>query len=102
MRNTARTTLGPLCFLCALGVFVVNGLVIAADPIAPWATYRGNSQRTGNTDNIAGPKTPKVLWALKSQEHFIAAPVPFGERVYIAGLGAFNVSTFHALALDPK
>jgi outer membrane protein assembly factor BamB len=68
----------------------------------PWTTYRGNPQRTGNTDNIAGPTLPKVLWAHKSQEHFIAAPVPDGDRLFISGLGAFNVSTFHNLATDPK
>src|SRR5262249_25271008 len=36
------------------------------------------------------------------QDHFIAAPVPLGERVYVSGLGAFNVSTFSAFAVDPK
>jgi outer membrane protein assembly factor BamB len=68
----------------------------------PWSTYRGNLQRTGNTDGIAGPSTPKVLWVHRSQDHFIAAPVPFGERVLVSGLGAFNVSTFAALNVDPK
>ena len=24
----------------------------------PWTTYRGNSQRTGNTDNKPGPAKP--------------------------------------------
>src|SRR5262249_32611549 len=86
-----------LCSLGVLGVFVVNHQ--AAEP---WATYRGNLQRTGNTDNLPGPAAPKVLWALKSQEHFIAAPVPHGDRVYVAGLGAFNVSFFHCLRADPK
>jgi outer membrane protein assembly factor BamB len=86
-------------FGCLLWALLVPGPALAADP---WSTYRGNSQRTGNTDNVAGPKTPKVLWALKSQEHYIAAPVPFGDRVYIAGLGAFNVATFHSLVADPK
>jgi outer membrane protein assembly factor BamB len=84
---------GVLCGLAR------NSAVFGADP---WSTYRGNSQRTGNTDDVAGPKSPKVLWALKSQEHYIAAPAPFGDRVYVAGLGAFNVSTFHSLAIDPR
>src|SRR5262249_48618127 len=83
--------LGVLCGLAR------DSAVFGADH---WSTYRGNSQRTGNTDDVAGPKSPKVLWALKSQEHYIAAPVPFGDRVYVAGLGAFNVSTFHSLAID--
>lgn len=68
----------------------------------PWATYRGNLQRTGNTDSAAGPAAPKVLWVHRSADHFIAAPVPAGERVFVSGLGAFNVSTFAALAVDPK
>jgi outer membrane protein assembly factor BamB len=68
----------------------------------PWATYRGNAERTGCTDGKAGPAAPKVLWALPSQEHFIAAPVPSADRVFVSGLGAFNVSTFRALATDLK
>jgi outer membrane protein assembly factor BamB len=69
---------------------------------APWSTYRGNAQRTANTDGLPGPAAPKVLWVHKSQEHFIAAPVPFGDQVFISGLGAFNVSTFSSLAADPR
>ncbi len=68
----------------------------------PWATYRGNVARTGNTDGKPGPAAPKVLWALKSQQNFIAAPVPDGERLFVSGLGAFNVSTFYALGADGK
>jgi outer membrane protein assembly factor BamB len=84
--------------LCALAS-LREPLLSAAEP---WATYRGNLQRTGNTDGVAGPATPKVLWVHRSQEHFIAAPVPAGDRVYVSGLGAFNVSAFYALAVDPK
>jgi outer membrane protein assembly factor BamB len=65
--------------------------------IEPWATYRGNSARTGNTDGLAGPVNPGVLWVLKSTENFIAAPVPSSNRLYVSGLGAFNVSSVHAL-----
>jgi outer membrane protein assembly factor BamB len=68
----------------------------------PWATYRANLQRTGNSDGVAGPSAPKVLWVHRSQDHFIAAPVPAGDRVHVSGLGAFNVSTFAALSADPK
>ncbi len=46
--------------------------------------------RTGNTDGEAGPTTPAVLWAYKSQEHFIASPVPSSETVVFSSLGAFN------------
>ncbi len=69
----------------------------AADP-APWATYRGNPARTGNTDGKAGPDKPAVLWAVASQDHFIAAPVPVGESLYVSGFGAFNRPT---IALYP-
>lgn len=77
-----------------LGVLCVLGgeSASAAEP-GPWATYRGNPQRTGNTDNQAGPAAPVVLWAAKSQDHFIAAPVPVNGNVYLSGLGAFNRPT---------
>ena len=61
----------------------------AADPGA-WATYRGNPQRTGNTDGTAGPEKPAILWAVKSTDHFLASPVPVKDGVYVAGIGAFN------------
>ena len=48
--------------------------------VGPWATYRGNAQRTGSTDGLPGPAGPKVLWALKSKDHYIAAPVPAGSN----------------------
>ncbi len=76
--------------------------VVPLSASEPWATYRGTVERTGNTDGKAGPATPKVLWVVKSQEHFLAAPVPAGDKVFVSGLGAFNVSTFRALAIDPK
>ena len=64
--------------------------------------YRGNAQRTGNTDGKAGPTNPAVLWVLPSKEHFVASPTPAGDRIFISGLGPFNVSTFYSLAADPK
>jgi outer membrane protein assembly factor BamB len=72
-----------------------------ATEIEPWATFRGNLARTGNTDGLAGPANPKVLWVLKSTENFIAAPVPFDNRLYVSGLGTFNVSSVHALNTGP-
>ncbi len=83
----------PLCALASL-----REPSLAAEP---WATYRGNAERTGCTDGKAGPAAPKVLWAYKSQDNFVAAPVPLGDKVYVSGLGAFNVSTFYALLTDP-
>jgi outer membrane protein assembly factor BamB len=85
--------------LCALCVLVGNASGFAAEA---WTTYRGNPERTGNLDGQAGPSAPRVLWVLPSKEHFVASPVPAGDRVYISGLGPFNVPTFYALALDPK
>ncbi len=73
--------------------------VAAADP---WSTYRGNPQRTGNTDGKAGPSAPAVLWVYKSQDHFIASPVPVGETVVFSGLGAFNRPNMIALPINPK
>jgi outer membrane protein assembly factor BamB len=78
---------------------------VTAAPVAAadaWATYRGNAERTGCTDGKAGPTAAKVLWALKSTDHFVAAPVPHTDRVYVSGLGAFNVALFRALAIDPQ
>ncbi len=85
--------------IAAFAFVVIVGPTQAAQP---WTTYRGNSERTACTDGKAGPATPKVLWAFKSQDHFIATPVPFGDRLYVSGLGALNVSMFRALVTDPK
>ena len=68
----------------------------------PWTTYRGNAQRTGNTDGKDGPKTPAVLWFTKSQDHFIAAPLPYGDKLYLSGLGPLNVASFYCFDADPK
>ena len=77
-------SLVSLCVLC-----VLCGESFSADP-GPWATYRGNPQRTGNTDNVAGPEKPAILWSVKSQDHFVASPVPVKDTIYVAGIGAFN------------
>src|ERR1043165_322996 len=71
-----------------------------AQDAAPWTTSRGNAQRTAS-DGIAGPAAPKVLWTLKSKDHFIASPVPHGDRLYVSGLGPFNVGNFACLSIDP-
>ncbi len=68
----------------------------------PWSTYRGNPQRTGNTDGKAGPSAPAVLWVYKSQEHFIASPAPSGDTVIFSSLGAFNRPNMIALPINPK
>src|SRR5262249_1937567 len=86
-------------------VWLVATLLLAASAqtAEPWCTYRGNEQRTGNTDGIAGPKQdPKVLWVVKSNDHFIASPVPWEDRLFVSGLSGFNTTVFACLSLDPK
>src|SRR5262245_19559959 len=75
--------------LLLFGFALAPAAASAAEPAA-WATYRGNPQRTGNTDGKAGPDAPAVLWVVKSKDHFVAAPVPVKDGVYLTGLGAFN------------
>ncbi len=65
-------------------------LVVNGSAAEPWATYRGNPQRTGNTDNTAGPDKPSILWSVKSNDHFIASPVPIKDGVYVAGIGCIQ------------
>src|SRR5206468_6427072 len=72
------------CVLCVFASLRETSLHAAE----PWVTCRGNLQRTGNTYGVAGPATPKILWVHRLQDHFIAARVPAGDRVYLAGLGA--------------
>ncbi len=81
-------------------------ILLAASPAhaqtpEPWATYRGNPQRTACTDGQPGPAAPKILWALKSKDQYIASPVPVGNRLYVSGLGAFNTGNFKCLSTDP-
>src|SRR5439155_19944656 len=92
-RRPGRTTFLVFFSSCLFVSFVDHS--VRAD--GPWSTYRGNPQRTGHTDGKAGPANPKVLWAFKSKEHFIASPVPQGDRVYVSGVGVFQ-STFYCLA----
>jgi len=68
---------------------------------ADWPTARGNPQRTGNVDDLPGPKAPKVLWVYKAGEDFVAAPVPGDKALYVAALGAFNTGAIHAIATAP-
>jgi outer membrane protein assembly factor BamB len=80
-------------------------LLIAPAPgqsVAPWATYRGNPQRTGNTDGKPGPTGPKVLWAYKSKDHHLSSPVPLADdRLMLAGLTGFNSGFVSCLNTDP-
>lgn len=87
--------------LAALAV-LLGSTIGHAQEVGPWATYRGNPQRTGNTDGKAGPATPKILWALRTKDNHIASPVPLGDdRLVVSGLGAFNLGTLSCLSTDP-
>ncbi len=88
-----RYLITSVCFLA---------IAPGASAVEPWATYRGNPQRTGNTDGKAGPASPKVLWVLKSKDHFIASPVPTNKGLFVSGLGPFNVASFMCLSMEPK
>ena len=91
-----------ICVLAGFCAIAPVGETVRLQAAEPSATYRGNAQRTGNTDGRAGPAKPNVLWVMKSDQHFIASPMPSGDRVFVSGLGAFNVSMFHCLNADPK
>lgn len=80
-------------------------------PAQEWTTHRGNPQRTGTMDDKAGPDEPRVLWAYKAPEQFIASPVPLGPRpadsaaapgagarMLVSSLGAFNTGVFRCLS----
>ncbi len=73
-----------------------------AQKAEPWSTYRGNAQRSGCADDMPGPAAPKVLWAMKSKDHYIASPLPVGGRLVVSGLGAFNTANFACLSIDTK
>jgi outer membrane protein assembly factor BamB len=79
-------------------------LAMLACPVAaaPWTTYRAGPQRTGSTDGKAGPAAAKVLWVLPSREHFIASPVPHGDRLFVSGLSFINTSAFYCLDTSVK
>lgn len=111
IRAMSRLGCGKRCSYCwsrSLGWFAAvffywfASAAAAAEPKDAWHTYRGNFQRTACTDGVPGPAVPKVLWVEKSNDHFVAAPVPAGDRLYVAGLGGFNISRFYCLAADPK
>jgi outer membrane protein assembly factor BamB len=84
-----------------LATFAALILAFAGTARADWPTYRGNAQRTGSTDGRPGPATGKVLWSMRSTDHFLASPVAEGELLYVSGLGAFNTAQFQALTTAP-
>src|SRR5947209_3398047 len=84
-----------------LSLAILAAPAIADD--APWATYRGNARRTGNTDDVPGPAKPEVLWFHKSTQNFVASPVPSGTDLLLPALGgAFNDGNLNCLPMTPK
>ena len=104
MTSVARHGTLASCLFCLLSMQFMEistpmqGMARAAD----WTTYRGNPQRTGNVDGKPGPKKPRVLWAQKSTDHYLAAPVVTDGLVFVSGLGAFNSASFQALDVAPN
>lgn len=80
---------------------LISASAEAADP-GPWATYRGNPQRAGNTDNQPGPEKPAVLWVMKSADHYVGAPVPVKDGIYVTGIGGFNRPTISVFPFGAK
>jgi outer membrane protein assembly factor BamB len=91
-----------LFLLLALALICFTSQRSESQEARPWSTYRGNLQRTGNTDGFPGPARPNILWLFKGSESFVAAPVAKGDRLYVSGLGSFNVSSMYALATEPR
>ncbi len=83
-------------------VLFISGHVASAGEPSPWSTYRGNIQRTGNTDGKPGPAKPTLVWVLKSQDHFIASPVPAGTNIIFSGLGAFNRPSMIGIPIEAR
>jgi outer membrane protein assembly factor BamB len=88
-KATIRILLGALC---------VFGVGLSSQE-TDWTAHRGGPARTGNVDGKAGPAKPKVLWVLRSKEHFIAPPTPAGSRLFACVMGAFNTGAIRTLDL---
>jgi outer membrane protein assembly factor BamB len=86
-------TFRPLALILCLA-FSSAGATMAAEP---WTTYRSNPQRTGNAEGKPGPAAPRILWAMKSKDHFVASPVAWRDRLFVSGLGFINTANFYCL-----
>jgi outer membrane protein assembly factor BamB len=87
--------------LLAIAVALLIAHPLLAQQPEPWATFRGNPQRTGNTDGQNGPAAAKVLWVHKSKDHNLSSPVIFGDRLLTSGLTGFNIGFVNCLSTDP-
>jgi outer membrane protein assembly factor BamB len=76
---------------------ILLGALTPACASADWPTYRGNAQRTGSIDDRPGPAKPRVLWHYGGKENYVGSPCIAGNRICVAGLGAFNSGVVHAL-----
>lgn len=85
-------------------IAIIAALAVAGAAAAQvtWPTFRGNNARTGAVQDKVFIEKPKVIWSYKAPEHFVATPVPAGDRLIIAGLGAFNAPQVRALSLDAQ
>ncbi len=86
----------------SLALISLIALPLFASAQDPWATYRGNSQRTGCTDGQPVSDQAKILWAQKGKDHYVASPVVATDRVFVSGLGAFNIPTFTTLTTNQR
>jgi outer membrane protein assembly factor BamB len=86
---------------CVLGLLLAATIPVIGDE-APWSTYRGNVRRTGNTDGVAGPAKPEVIWVMKDTKNFVASPVPIGGDILLPGLSGFNEGVVSCLPANPK
>lgn len=72
-----------------------------------WPVFRANQQRTGTTDEVAGPSRPVLLWRFSDSDltagDFASSPAVVGNRVYAGGadIGVFQRSgAFYCLDAD--
>jgi outer membrane protein assembly factor BamB len=86
---------GRVCLLAAAATLAA----IPAGAHAEWVTARGDFQRTGSPDGRPGPAVPRVLWAYKAKENYVASPTPGDGLVFVSGLGAYNTGLFRCLSL---
>jgi outer membrane protein assembly factor BamB len=111
MSNGACFSVSTLEFgsalLCRFGFALFLSFCLCSSRVTaaePWTTYRSDPQRTGNADGKPGPAAPRVLWAMKSKDHFIASPVAYRDRLFVSGLGFINTSSVYSLdtAIKPS
>jgi outer membrane protein assembly factor BamB len=58
-----------------------------------WPSHRGGPDRKGCVDGKPGPAAPKILWAYKSKEQFLAPPSIAADKLVVVALGAFNTGS---------